>query len=94
MTNCPKCGKQVDPTKNYKLTIGPVQTDEAKRNHFRYVSGLRSGANSKFAEIQINFLHKLFFVKSKLVDKISRFFELFASSQGNKEKLHFKTIYD
>jgi hypothetical protein len=34
MTNCPKCGKQVDPTKNYKITVGPVLTDDRKEITF------------------------------------------------------------
>ena len=34
MTNCPKCGKKVDPSKNYKVTIGPAKTDEGKEITF------------------------------------------------------------
>jgi hypothetical protein len=30
MTKCPKCGKEVDPKKNYKITVGPDKTEESK----------------------------------------------------------------
>ena len=34
MTNCPKCRKEVDSTKNYKVIIGPAKTDESKEITF------------------------------------------------------------
>jgi RNase P subunit RPR2 len=29
MTNCPKCGKEVDPQKNYKITVRPDKKAES-----------------------------------------------------------------